>query len=117
MSKNQIKIDDLRGKPYKQKGRGPDGFDCYGLCMEVSRRFGVELPKLRDLLECEFKSIEKPERGALVLIEAVDTRHVGIMLDKRTLFQIRDNKCGAHTIKINDPRIKDRIIGYYKYVG
>ncbi|MBQ0111956.1 MAG: C40 family peptidase [Bacteroidales bacterium] len=35
-----INIDDLVGKPYKKNGRGPDGYDCYGLAIEVEKRFG-----------------------------------------------------------------------------
>ena len=117
MLKNQVDINDLIGKTYKEKGRGPDSYDCYGLCMEVSRRIGVELPKLRDLLEHEFKLIEKPETGAIVLIEAANTRHVGIMLDNKILLQVRNNRAGVHKISIKHPQIKDRIIGFYKYVG
>jgi len=85
--------------------------------MEVSRRFGTELPKLRDLIKHDFVSVEKPEPGALVLIKTVDTRHVGIMINNKSLLQIMNNGRGSHEIKINHPWIKDRIAGYYKYVG
>ena len=39
-----IDVTDLLGKPYVPHGRGPDGYDCYGLVIEVCRRHGVELP-------------------------------------------------------------------------
>lgn len=39
-----IDVSDLIGIPYKEHGRGVDGYDCYGLVMEVERRIGVELP-------------------------------------------------------------------------
>jgi len=39
-------IDLLQAK-FKYNGRGEDNcFDCYGLCMEVSRRLGKELPNI-----------------------------------------------------------------------
>ena len=38
-----IEIDDLLGIPYKIHGRDLDGFDCYGLVIEVERRFGHEM--------------------------------------------------------------------------
>lgn len=39
-----VNVTDLLGKPYKPHGRGPDGYDCYGLVIEVERRYGIELP-------------------------------------------------------------------------
>ena len=117
MLKSQVKIDDLIGKPFKQKGRGPDNFDCSGLCMEVSRRLGGELPELKEIIQYEFMPLDKPELGALVLINTDGTRHVGIMLDKRNMLQINNDGKGVHKIRVNNPWIKNRIIGYYKYVG
>jgi len=118
MSKSRIKINDLIGKPYKKKGRGPDYFDCYGLCMEVSSRFGTELPKLKDLIRHKFISLDGPQVGSLVLIETDGTRHIGIMISKKSFLQIKDiDQRGVHKIRIDHPLIKDRIVGYYKYVG
>lgn len=38
-------LDDFVGLPYREGGRGPDAFDCYGLLVEVFRTVhGVELP-------------------------------------------------------------------------
>lgn len=37
-------IDDLLGIPYKLHGRDKDGYDCYGLVIEVEKRFGRRLP-------------------------------------------------------------------------
>lgn len=40
-----VTYSDLLGARFRYNGRGEDGFyDCYGLCMEVSRRMGKELP-------------------------------------------------------------------------
>lgn len=115
--KSRINIDDLIGKPYKEKGRGAGGYDCYGICIEVGKRFGVEFPELKDLIKHEFESIDKPEPCALVLIQTVDTRHVGIMIDKIFMLQIIDNKRGVHKIRVDHPWVKNRIVGYYRYVG
>jgi hypothetical protein len=40
-------VQDLIGKPYAHGARGPDAFDCWGLCAEVYRRAGIELPDWR----------------------------------------------------------------------
>lgn len=36
-------IDDLLGIPYKIHGRDRKGYDCYGLVIEVEKRFGRDL--------------------------------------------------------------------------
>jgi len=37
-------VQDLIGRPYVHGARGPEAFDCWGVCAEVYRRRGVELP-------------------------------------------------------------------------
>lgn len=40
-----MNINDFVGIPYREGGRGPDAYDCYGLIMAVFRAArGVELP-------------------------------------------------------------------------
>jgi cell wall-associated NlpC family hydrolase len=46
-----LDINDLLGKPYKVHGRDPDGYDCYGLVIEVERRLGRNLPDLYKIFE------------------------------------------------------------------
>jgi cell wall-associated NlpC family hydrolase len=41
-----VQINDLLGLPYKRGARGPNAYDCYGLCIEVCRRAGVILPEI-----------------------------------------------------------------------
>lgn len=37
-------LSDLIGVPFLPHGRSKEGYDCYGCAIEVSRRFGHELP-------------------------------------------------------------------------
>ena len=39
-----IDVTDLLGVPYEKNGRTLDGLDCYGLVLEVCKRFGYKLP-------------------------------------------------------------------------
>ncbi|MEN6567206.1 MAG: NlpC/P60 family protein [Veillonellales bacterium] len=39
-----ITFDDLLGSPFADGGRGPSQYDCWGLCREVYRRYGVNIP-------------------------------------------------------------------------
>ena len=39
-------FDDLIGTPFANNGRNiKTGVDCYGLCMEVFRRYGIRIPE------------------------------------------------------------------------
>lgn len=42
-----IDVGDLVGLPYRDGGRGPDAYDCYGLVIEIFRRAGKSMPDLR----------------------------------------------------------------------
>jgi len=37
-----IDVSDLIGKPWSWGARGPDAYDCFGLLIEVSRRYGID---------------------------------------------------------------------------
>ena len=111
-------FDDLIGKRYEDNGRGPNGYDCYGLCLEVCRRLKIRLPELDGILEHEFFKIETPMAGDLALITTVDGRHVGVMEDNVSMMQVvSTGNRGVHRIKINHPWIKERVEGFYRYKG
>lgn len=38
-----LDVSDLIGVPYKKNGRDKNGFDCYGLALEVEKRLGTPL--------------------------------------------------------------------------
>ena len=51
-----IRYDDLIGVPFKNHGRDvKTGLDCYGLVMEVYRRFGIRLPEF----DADYDDVEK----------------------------------------------------------
>lgn len=61
---------DLIGKPYRCRGRGPEGYDCFGLVREVERRYGTEIPDYdyRGADALPGKSDEEIGRGRAVKI-------------------------------------------------
>ena len=109
-------FDDLIGKPFETNGRGPGGYDCYGLCLEVCHRLNIKLPELEQILEHKFFKIDKPQAGDIALITTVDGRHVGVMENNMSMMQVvSTGNRGVHRMKINHPWIKERVEGFYRY--
>lgn len=88
-----MKYSDLLGIKYKPHGRNlEEGFDCYGLVIEVLARNGIKVPDLYyDSLKpdeefvCQFNShtteIEKPEENCLIEIATFDSvGHVAVYI-------------------------------------
>jgi cell wall-associated NlpC family hydrolase len=86
---------DLIGKPYAPMGRGPEAYDCYGLCLEVLRRRDIIVPELASCLKLNTVDQEKfgdyvalwepcpMEPGAILCFRDDHlVRHVGIALDE-----------------------------------
>ncbi len=115
-----INIDDIIGVRYRDKGRDKNGYDCYGLAMEVSKRFGNELPEVSNLALSNEKEREKiiaslplekkskpTEPGDLLLINNKEGffSHIAVYLGDERF--IHCNLFGVHLNKIKE--YKDRI--------
>jgi len=110
------KFDDLIGKRYEQNGRGPETFDCYGICMEVCKRIGINLPEFRSLLNEArlFKKVEKPVMGDLILMNT-NEHHVGVMVSSNEMIHTSSQFGSVNKIKINHPWVQQRVSGYYRW--
>lgn len=109
-------FDNLIGKSYGMDGRGPDCFDCYGLCIEVCSRLDIKLPELDKLPEANFEKVKRPNAGDIVLMQTSYERHVGVMIDFTNLLQVNSmGRRGVHRMRLDHPWIKDRIVGFYRY--
>ena len=75
---------DMVGKPYKQNGNSPDGFDCSGLVQYSYLQAGVELPHGTRLLLRTTETVPRRETraGDLLFFDEDGKRssHVGIVL-------------------------------------
>lgn len=126
-----IYIDDLVGAKYKPNGRNPiEGFDCFGLAIEVSKRFGHELFDIgkdfedhEDFHRCELiclqntklRKIEVPQmEGDIILLrDSVGViSHIGIYLGDNKF--IHCNKLGVHIDRVS--RYKDLIGRVYTWL-
>jgi NlpC/P60 family len=127
----QIKYDDLLGMKYEDFCSGPDKDDgCYGLGIEINRRFGKPLPDYR-LLSLGMANQEKigqfrtgfvkirgqrPEAGDLVLIQKMDMDgfHIGVIIESG-YFMEATKEAGVRKVRMNNVLVKDRIEGVYRY--
>lgn len=95
-----VKVDDLIGVRFKSHGRSiNEGFDCYGLAIEVSKRFGHELKDIWYEKACPETFIGNADEGIKINVQFKETKeleagnpiifsdgngnmvHIGILLD------------------------------------
>lgn len=95
---DDFSVQDLIGLPYLKGARGPEAYDCYGLCLEVSRRAGVVIPEIptpttrsdRNDLFASTKDIwlklPKPEAFCMAAFRIKHNWHAGIVLPNLNQF-------------------------------
>lgn len=128
------KVDDLIGVPFVDRGRDPVvGLDCYGLFMEVNRRFGqivtdknvacedvvtasVEVPE--DIAK-HWAIVESPAPGDAVAMALSGNhpgvvQHFGVYLGNGRFIHTL-MKIGVMISRINDPSWEKRIKGFYRW--
>ena len=120
---------DLLGKPFELGTRGPDKFDCWGICLELGKRVGLYYPmdftpKYTDLQDevikfrrdTDFIKIEKPEPFCIATFSMTPpfVDHCGFVLE--------DCKHFIHILKnhsVTKQRLDNRILakrmqGFYR---
>lgn len=124
-----IEYTDLIGKPFMDGGRGPGGYDCYGIAAEVFRRFGIVLPDYK--IAChDYERIDgeiekqrplwirqNPENlpvPCLVVIKfnTAWCNHTGVYIGNGKFIHTRE-RIGVNVDDIDNPIWKRRIEGFY----
>lgn len=127
-----MKYGDLIGKQFVPGGRGPDGFDCYGLVKEIYRRRGIELPEydydspdnfslVHQLIHGEkdlFETLGKPEPFCLVLFAILPpyVSHIGVVLEDCNSFIHASEKVCVAVEKLDHLIWERRIRGFLKWI-
>jgi cell wall-associated NlpC family hydrolase len=125
----EIQIIDLLTAEFEYDARGPERYDCWGLCMEMYRRFGLSLPDFASGIEAariheqinqeiryrDFIKIEKVEVPSLATFRVIFpyVSHVGVMITQRNFIQIMEK--GVSIGRIDFPPWKNRFAGMYRY--
>lgn len=124
-------LDDLIGKPFHEDGYGPETFSCYGLAVEVFRRYGSEIPKTnisvcacKEASEAEIKKhigmywtrIKRPVEPCVLLINAHPgfAQHIGVYIGNGQMIHVSKNR-NVCVDKVCSWAHK--IAGFYRYVG
>lgn len=113
-----LKIDDLLGVRFTNHGRSiEEGFDCYGLAIEVSKRLGHELKDIWYERACP-ETFSNNAENCILLNEVVETKelklgnlivfsdgkgnmvHIGVMLDDE--YFIHSDIGGVKVIRLED---------------
>lgn len=123
-----IRLDDLIGVPFIDGGRDAAvGFDCWGLSIEVFRRYGIALPDYK--ISCEDASCinsqintqkpywqrcegELPVPALVVIRFASYCDHTGVYIGQGRFIHTRQ-EVGVNIDRIAHPAWSRRIEGFY----
>lgn len=118
-----VNIRDLIGVRFKTHGRTKEeGFDCYGLIIEILKRNKIVLPDLfyEDIYVVSdddfkrlfrFEKIEKPEYLCIILFKFSKRTHVGVYIGGGEFVHATEDY-GVILDKLH--RWKKLVTGYYK---
>ena len=117
---------DLLGKPFVEGARGPAGYDCVGLALEMARRLGKQVPdyvsseaELHRQLAADAAAladcpqISRPVPGCAVLLRVSPSQHhLALMVDEYRMIHTTA-KTGCVIERVNSALWQRRVIGYY----
>lgn len=122
------------GLPYLDHGRGPVGYDCWGLVRLVYQQiFNINLPSFVDGYQSaswdvegvaalvtherqRWKQVSEPLEGDVVVLRVMQRpRHVGIVINSEVML----HSLAGHDSAIErfSPKWSRRIDGFYRYVA
>jgi cell wall-associated NlpC family hydrolase len=126
-----LEISDLIGVPFVNGGRNKgSGLDCWGLTIEVFRRYGIELPDFKVNCEdasrinstfhsevkhwnkCEGNSLPVPAVVVIRFNDNVFCNHTGVYVGDLRFIHTRE-KVGVNIDRIDSPVWRHKIEGFY----
>lgn len=122
-----IDVRHLIGAPYKWGGRGPEIYDCWGICIEIYKMGGVILPDedcdgsdesrkvCTAIHESSFVEVDYSQY-CLAKFAIGPNWHGGVMINETDCIQSRE-KTGCAVIRINEFPWKTAFQGFYGYNG
>ncbi|MCK5604305.1 C40 family peptidase [Candidatus Pacearchaeota archaeon] len=129
MSNRNLNYTDLLGKPFLLGSRGPDQYDCWGICLEIGKRVGINYPEhftpvetdnqdkcIRETQDSDFIKLKNPEPYCIVTFKITPpfVDHCGVVL-KDCLHFIHIMRNHSVVVQRLDNRILvPRMEGFYR---
>ncbi len=126
---NEDLYNDLMGKPFLLGSRGPDKYDCWGICLEVGKRVGINYPEdftpceseqqdaaIKNKRDMDFDKIEIPEPYCIVTFKITPpfVDHCGIVLSDCKYFLHIMTGRSVSVNRLDHKILSRRIDGFYK---
>lgn len=133
-TKESVELDysDLIGRPFREFGRGPEAYDCFGLWIEINKRLGIKvldygqligensetICKKADEYRPKFTKIKEPQPGDLILFRTDTglTDHIGVIVQPGLFLHVL-KKQGILCTYLDNYFWRGRIEGLYRYAG
>ena len=110
----------LRGRPYRNGGDGPDGFDCSGFTRYVFARHGMTLPRLAAGQYDAGTAIsrERLAPGDLVFFETVapGPSHVGVAIGDEAFIHAPSSRGEVRVERLDSSYWAERYVGARRVV-
>lgn len=121
---------DLLGKAFEWGGRGPASYDCYGLCMELARRNGQQIPdsiwaedpaRIAELVSATeakgFVRVSSPQAGDFVgfVLRPPFVSHIGYMVSDIEFVHITSGTRVTRE-RLDSLQWERKIAGYWRWM-
>lgn len=123
------------GLPFAELGRGPEAFDCWGLCRwALLQVLGLETPDyldaysdvgdevavpraIRDGLAAEWIEVNNPEPFDLVILKVAGRlMHVGLMVNSTEFLHAPEGQLSC-VERYTERAWSRRVLGFYRHVS
>lgn len=125
-----IDYNDLIGIPFSEHGDGITGINCHELMRKGFAKHGIDVPETNlsvcaskvasnreitnKLLE-EWKPINRPVVPCGILISSSSAHHIGVYVGENRILHVSMNT--NSTIERLYPKYKNRVLGFYRFIG
>lgn len=124
---------DYVGLEFRDKGRGPDAFDCWGLVIHFYKReYGISLPSLvgdydnhlaADQIarlcaeeSAKWRKVGKPEPGDVIMLRwTYRPMHVGIVCGASKFIHADSENLGSVIESWESPNWQRRVVGFFRH--
>ena len=119
------------GAPFRQHGRGPDAYDCWGLVEAIYRDIGIHLPDYRggvsdvhdfrqvgpvmDRYRQDFAKVDRPQMRDIVLLRTGRLpAHVGLYVAPSIMFHVEEGTSACFE-RFDGLAWGKRLLGFYRW--